>query len=1116
MENIEIEDLVYTYPKYNDPKIQTLITGKEEFREVAATPTESVPLRGQLFKHQKFLKRLMLQYDNQLVSWATGSGKSCGLFSISEHYKILAGTLEEIRVNNISAPLPPYKRAYILVKGQTLIDDLKFQLLCKCTDGDYITPQIINSKTETSRKANITRSISKYYTITTYETFAKSLLKMTDEQMHNEYDDCLFFIDEVHNIDKKDKGLIKKDPVSGNEYHYKMKKNKKTKVLEEKIIVNRLIYDQLWRLFHTVKPRKVMLFSATPMINDSSEIGPIMNLILPEDNQIPDNIDWKTVTLEELEPYFRGLISYVRALDTGAIPVYQGEIIDRKYDIKGKKVDSQMVVYGTRMEKKQSDVYKLAEDNPLELRPDSKKPQAFDDLKRQAANFVFPDDTTASVGYRKYVIQKGNYFEATPELSKWLSDKELLRSLSAKFSEIVKLCKENPGNCWCFSNYIRGSGAVVLSLCFQKQGFERYNESASAFNTLGTNLSICGSKSLNDKKERFVRIGKALRYSLLTSETTASEASSLLELFNSYENRHGEYIKVIIGSPVTRDGLNLANVLQIHLTGPGWNQAGSYQAESRAIRSTSHVDLIEEEKQRLISIGEDPEKAYVTIKVYRHAAVDENYTSVDIKFYGDSEKKDYEIKRITRMMKQSAIDCQINYARNVRPKDIDGTADCDYDVCQYKCVSPPPDYIDYTSFDVLYSDDILESIKIEINDIFRVIFQLPYENLYKELEGYRKKFIDMAVSDLIENKVTIIDHYGYISYLREDRGTLFLINDYPLSLYEKEGAVALSEYSSNLIGIQTMTLNEYIGSVQRGSGNILDILKGLNEDEINERIDEITLENKMLLLEKAIDVYYINQINTPTVRAVIDKFRNFIYKIYEPDKTLAFVQKALAERGTGRGRKPKEGTKFKLSLKQKENVEKLLKNEKGKDLIFFHNLYSISQSQTAHSITAKSRRTEGKIRLLDNIGWRDANEYEEIVYKEIIKNKEEKIEFDIYGTLEQDQTFRIVDKTTEEAFTKDTRKINRGRVCHTWKKKELVDLLWKLKFNPFEIEEELNKKELIEYIVSQEIATKAEAKKFEKEKLDFYYTWYSSKTNMNEICDLLEEHFEEENKLFRK
>jgi len=76
METLELEDLVYTYPEYDVKHFQTLISAKEEFKEVAATVKEPTPKRGELFRHQKFIKRLMIQYDEQLIMWSTGLGIS--------------------------------------------------------------------------------------------------------------------------------------------------------------------------------------------------------------------------------------------------------------------------------------------------------------------------------------------------------------------------------------------------------------------------------------------------------------------------------------------------------------------------------------------------------------------------------------------------------------------------------------------------------------------------------------------------------------------------------------------------------------------------------------------------------------------------------------------------------------------------------------------------------------------------------------------------------------------------------------------------------------------------------------------------------------------------------
>ena len=81
----------------------------------------------------------------------------------------------------------------------------------------------------------------------------------------------------------------------------------------------------------------------------------------------------------------------------------------------------------------------------------------------------------------------------------------------------------------------------------------------------------------------------------------------------------------------------------------------------------------------------------------------------------------------------------------------------------------------------------------------------------------------------------------------------------------------------------------------------------------------------------------------------------------------------------------------------------------------------------------------------ENVNWRSANDIEDIVYNEIIRQKSvgEKIEYDIYGLVLSDNQFRIVDQTTEdrERSAKDRRKVNRGRICTTWRKETLVELL---------------------------------------------------------------------------
>ena len=1165
MENLELDQLVYSYPDSTQEQFQTLVSAREEFREVSGRIKEPAPRKGELFRHQKFIQRFMRQYDSQFIIHQVGTGKGCAVISVAQHYRAVLNSLESIRNDN--SLHAPYKRAYVLVKGQTLIDEFKYQILCKCTDGDYITPQIVNSKTETARKSNITRSIGKFYEITTYGTLAKRILEMTDQQLHDTFDNTIIIVDEVHNINPERTGGDEKiHPISGVPYYTKKKKNKKTGDFEDKIIENRLIYDQLWRLFHTAKPRKAIIMSATPMINSADEIGPRINLLLPENNQIPDILNWHNVSLEDLEPYFRGLISYVRALDTGAITQYQGDVIDATYyldeveeivesedededeeldildptakkrdleqlkalqrstDKEGEGTPSQLVVYATQMSEKQNKVYELAQTNPEKLRPDSKNPGAFNDLERQTANFVFPDNSSGSSGFRKYVAKSGNRYQATQELYDWISDPEKLQQLSTKFASIVEMCKTDPGNCWCYSNFIKGGGAIVLGLCFQAQGFEEFSDTSSVFSLTGASglAPVCSGKTLEDVEgERFVRIDKRLRYALLTSDTTGPEASSLLELFNSYENRHGEYIKAVIGSPVTRDGLNLANVLQIHLIGPGWNQASSYQAESRAIRSTSHVDLIEERREELRlqnASQEEIDAANVIIRVFRHAAISDSGTSIDLQMYQLSEIKDREIKRITRMMKQCAVDCQINYTRNVRPGDIDYSANCDYDICEYKCVDPEPDYVDYTSYDVLYSGDVIAAAQQEIIDIFRVVFSLPYLDLYKELSSFRKKFVDLAVKELVETKTPITDRYGARAYLREDRGTLYLSPDFPLSLTSRIGESSIADYTGTILGISEMSLQQYNSLLQKEEG--LTTTLDPDSEEFVKYLEELSLENKVEILEQALTDYYVADKKDDRTVQIINTFVGNVFLLYEPKKALALSNKFLSKRGKGKGRKPAPGTKFTFNPIQEEEVMETFERAEKADPVYFHNLYSTEFTGTAYQLTAKSRKYTHRIRLMkpqERTGWRDATEVEEPVYNTYIKYKSEEAARerpDIYGTILEDGKFRIVDKTTEdvESATKDSRKVKRGRDCNTMKLYDLLRILWNLNYQAFEPNDEFNDKQITNFLIARKLATREEVKEFSREKLLFYQSWAT--TNKGQICEILRKYFENEGILY--
>lgn len=1103
MANIQLDDLVYTYPDQSTEGFQTLITAKKEFRELVSSVTETINGAGQLYRHQKLIRRFMLVYDRILLIHRTGTGKSCAAFGTSEQFKI--GMLNAM-IDFIEIYLKPQrtniKRIYVLTKGPTLINELKNQLACRCTNREYITELVLQAKNEKTRKSNLTREIKKFYTITTYGKFANQIAERnyTDEQIKEIYSGSMFIVDEAQNLHV--------DPTGGEEEQ------------------QRRIYDQLWRVFHVVERSKVMLLTATPMINEVNEIAPIMNLILPLNQQLPLDGNYAAVTLDQIEPYFRGKISFVRELDTGAVPDYQGNVINAVYDINGQQQPSQAVVYSTQMSSFQQQTY-------LQV---SQSQTAFRQRERQAANFVFPDGSSGTEGFNKYVQQQGpDRYLVNEELRQNISDMASLVNLSSKFSAIINLCSSSPGNCFIYTDFLVGSGAALLGLCFEALGFEQFTESGSIFRNLGGQSLPDPCSSANPKgtrREVLIPVNPK-RFALLTSETEGAKLTSLLEAFNSYENRHGDYIKVLIGSPVSKIGLNLANVVQIHLLGPAWNQSNAYQAISRAIRSTSHDMLIAEEREKIALEGGDINSAHIKVNIYQHAAITDSGTSVDLEMYQGSEIKDISIKRMERMMKQTAIDCQINYKRNVRPTDVNGSPICDYDICQYQCYDPAPDYVDYSSYDVLYADSIVDDAINNIKSIFTSRFNITFKDLYQLLNEYKPSYIDRAVEKLIFQKIALIDRFGNQSYLREDNGIIFLKRDYPVdTTLTSQDSYSLSIYSENLIAIQDIRLSNYVATLQLNDQiSTIEQLRNVDPttSEFTQIIDQLNLESHVNLLENAIYDYIINQNHSAYNSSIINYFSNYIFELNEPISEIQASADRLANRGKSRGRKPNPNSKTRVQKINPVEPQPTPELEQTTEIVYIHILYNQSVDRVSYAVTAKFTKADGRLRLLkpsEHTGWRDTNPYEFPVYNSYIQRTIQSRLSDIeqnpiYGIIfSNDGKFRIRDKTSENPtqIAKDARKQNRGRICSTWSKPDLINVIYKL--NPQLLPNNITNmsaikstvssytdEQLIEYLKRSGV-TGVTTENFDRQKLEFFYIWYYSQLNREHTCGQIRSYLE--------
>jgi hypothetical protein len=1061
MLNWQLSDFLVPYPSINTSGFQTLISAKKEFNELASDINEKKPNKGEPYKHQLLFRRYMSIYDEILIIDETGTGKSCELVFLTEYILDQHLNLNNINVSHI-------KRTIILVKSESLIKEFIKQLVCVCTKSRYN----IFDKNVSQKKA-IKNKLKEWYEFHTYETFAKKIKNDYENQLDKlsiDYDHSIIICDEAHNL------FVDED---GAEH----KETKEDSWNKEKT------YHYLWYFYHNVKYCKKILSSATPMLNGIEEIGKIINLILPVDMQLPVSTSikdakqiedfYKQATLEDLEPYFRGRITYVRAFDTGATRVDQ---INSK--IKCPKCPKTYDLYYTRMSHFQSQIYQnvlntkggssyslflnnasnfVFPDGSLD-EPESQKaekiPQSeVDDIKKQAMKNIVNYQTTTSssttseeekeekeekskktkiaTGYSKYVIENKNKKQkevkttiklekkksiVTYQINKEAKPALILNNIkdvekySCKYAAIINALLHDDGTSYIYGRYNTSSGNIMLSLCLEHAaGFERYMETNSVFikNKTKTNIVndnvFCGQQEEQTIRSDFV---KKQRYALLTSDTIKNDAAfnSLIELLNSYENRHGEYLKCIIGSRVVRDGFTFKNIQSIHIVGPEYNTSSMYQAISRGIRTASHQDLLNE----LIQQKFDPK---LDVKVYLHASLpgkDVNNLGVDVHIYQISYDKQTDIDSMMIKAKQCAIGCQIHYKRNVRPSDVN----------KYQCVDPIYNNIDYSTYNAYFLDDDINTLLPLISPIISSLNYFTIDDLTSQLDNFTPTLILTTLDYIILNKTLLVNLFGYSCYLYYNNGFYYLDK-----AYDVDASSSYIYYEQNLIGINNK-LDDFINNI-----NVVAVdqfVQLTNEKDIEDAFNKLSIDNQILFIEKQ----YIDK--NIKYNFLLQKYIKLFYTVKQ------IVSEEVTIKETKRGRPSKTSQVCQTSVKRT-----------NQDIVL--NLLNLYKHTNKHNFISAFMDAKTTIRILnaDNT-WRLASECENTVYQDEIKNINNnhfvdlKLKFDnLFGIIIGDYTWIVYEAEpmlmTHVETKRIKRKESRGRDCTSYKVADLQNIAKKLK-----------------------------------------------------------------------
>ncbi len=679
----------------------------------------------------------------------------------------------------------------------------------------------------------------------------------------------------------------------------------------------------------------------------------------------------------------------------------------------------------------------------------------------------------------KYRYQSHSIFNKDTANESPFADETNLESFSTKFHSILNSIKSSKGLVFIFSHFIE-QGTLPLALILEQNGFDREcvdgesNLLEYAPNKLkkgGKRKNICYlcGKEIkdsihNNEKLSGYHIFKRAKYILYFGESrdiVKIKKDEVLNKFSSENNIYGEEVKVLIGTKTISEGLDFKRIRQVHIIDPWYNLSRHEQIIGRAIRNYSHVDLPSEERN---------------VEIYQYASILNkkeklsNRESIDLRNYRMAENKDLIIKKINRIMKESAVDCvlfkkaniiinnkkikQINSNREVIEVNIGDkpyTSICDYQAnCDYKCNWEPNPRKNYPmnndTYIIRFAYNDIQKCKKVIKDLFKsnIVYDLStIEHLVlKKYPNMNKLFIYCAIEEIVDNKNEIIINQfsikGYIIYRGDyyvfqpfdiDRDEIPLIyRNYPMSI--KKYKIDIENYDidyENDLKNNINNLNDYTDKIFINTLKKIDETFNLHKEiysknfskqyfnsVIGNVIDKLNSDKEIIFIKNILTKYLLQE-DIKYVKEIIDYY-NSNNKLINYYADIYF-------------NKPKINNKIYIGFIINNNyyVSNVINQDKSfKDI----NINNINFVQAKQEIVNKIEQFRNIYISTKNKNNNNFN----IIYGKIEKDENKK-----------NKTFKIVDKSSEEEiFTKEKERSKRalitGRACSTYKIGKLYDM----------------------------------------------------------------------------
>jgi hypothetical protein len=853
------------YPDTRDPEFLHKLLAKREFADSLQTtwkpridPCED-DSSFEVTPVQRFVSNFMspkTPYMSALLFHGVGVGKTCAAVQIIEAW------LEQFPRNEVFLVAPPTIQQGFF---RTIFDKTKVVIgqgnepntASQCTGVTYmkLTNTLYERDINKIEKA-VNKAIKRRYKVFGYISFANFIrdsikgisesdseedkLSLKKKKIREVFTGRLLVVDEAHNL----RDIIDSDDaVTGG------------KSDESDSAGGKILTPYLRDVLMYSEGMKFCMLTATPMYNNYKEIIFMLNMLLMNDKQATiteadifdkeGNITEKGVKL--IAYISQRYISFMRGENPISFPVRlfpENAPILTSYPIYNPR--------GTEILESEKVFYKHLPIVPITLSGDTLKASlafmnalppgkglstiALEKLIH-AGNFIVPvteetagdsidtyrartDVNGLSTVFNREISGGEIRYRAKIEVgAKWLGLGELTK-YSPKFEFLINRVKTAEGCIFAYTRFVNG-GALPLALALEANGYLPYGRKSGL---LANGPQTPGGKqcALCPKREKEHDVGVQSNhtftpayYGLLTGDLSLSPRNEqTIRAQRAFDNADGTKIKIMIGSQIASEGVDLRFVRETHVIDSWFHLNKTEQILGRAIRFLSHCALPKEKRNNTVYLyaayipttegHETPNQEDLPLKPTsgRETANLEDLPlkptsgreTADLYSYRIGFKKAVLIGRVTRAMKVAAIDCNLNnqaivikgqdpiteidaqgkLRKNVNINDMPFTAVCDWiENCEYEC-KPKINIKELTIDDSTYDEF---SARWRVNRMKERIRALFAEQPYYQSEDLWNMFADVPrlaivdlLTDIIDNKNFQVIHNDLTGYVRYCNG----------------------------------------------------------------------------------------------------------------------------------------------------------------------------------------------------------------------------------------------------------------------------------------------------------------------------------------------------------